>query len=90
MASPYHQLKYNTRRNDDQVLRLIKAASEAGHWFNHGRRPRRWYDEARKPKAVGRPERARRAYGVIKMLRRLFSFGEARGVGGLRQAGIHH
>jgi hypothetical protein len=75
-ASPYHQLKYNTRRNDDQVLRLIKAA--------FGKRTlaaisaadlRRWYDEAKKPKAEGKPERLRRAYGIIKMLRRLFSFG---------------
>ena len=78
MARPYHQLKYNTRRNDDQVLRLIKAAVGSRALSSITAADLcRWYDEARKPKAVGRPERARRAYGVIKMLRRLFSFGKA-------------
>src|SRR4029450_8589126 len=68
--------KQNPRRNDARVLRLIK--------FAFGKRTlaaisaadlRRWYDEAKKPKAEGKPERLRRAYGIIKMLRRLFSFG---------------
>jgi integrase len=89
-ASPYHQLKYNTRRNDNQVLRLIKSA--------FGKRTlssisaadlRRWYDEAKKPKAHGKLERVRRAYGIIKMLRRLFSFGKsAELVGCVRLASI--
>jgi integrase len=35
----------------------------------------RWHGEAKKPRAPGRPERVRRAYGLMKKLRELFAFG---------------
>jgi hypothetical protein len=75
-ASPYAQLKWNTKRTYDQVLGVIERA--------FGKRVlsalamgdfRRWYDEAKKPKTPGSPERVRKAHGIISMLRRLFAYG---------------
>lgn len=42
----------------------------------------RWYDEAKRPKAEGKPERIRKAHGIIKMLRRLFAFGKSAEIAG--------
>ena len=75
-ASPYRELKWNTRRTYDQVLSVVEKA--------FGKRVlaklsaddfRRWYDEAKKPKTTGGEERIRKAHGIINMLRRLMSFG---------------
>lgn len=75
-ASPYRDLKWNTRRTYDQVLRVIEKA--------FGKRVlsaltitdfRRWYDEAEKPKVQGGWARTRKAHGIVSMLRRLFSYG---------------
>ncbi len=75
-ASPYAELKWNTRRTYDQVLGVIERAFGArvlnalkiGDF-------RRWYDEARKPATEGGAERVRKAHGIIAMFRRLFSYG---------------
>jgi hypothetical protein len=75
-ASPYAQLKWNTKRTYDHVIGLIEKA--------FGKRAlsaltmsdfRRWYDEARKPKAPGGAERVRKAHGIISMVRRLLAYG---------------
>jgi hypothetical protein len=75
-ASPYRDLKWNTRRTYDQVLATIEkafgqralAALRIGDF-------RRWYDEAKKPKTAGGPERIRKAHGIVSMFRRLFGYG---------------
>jgi len=75
-ASPFQRLKHNTRRTDLYTLKLIEkafgkralAALRIGDFY-------RWYDEAKKPERPGKPERVRRAYGIIKKLRELFAYG---------------
>lgn len=77
--SPFNRrLKHTTREKDAHVLMLIeKAFGErtvtslklTDFW--------RWYDATKKPKAPGRPERTRRAWGVMKKLREMFSYGVA-------------
>jgi integrase len=75
-ASPYTDLKWNTRRTYDQVLGVIEKA--------FGQRSlavlrigdfRRWYEEAAKPKKDGGTARIRKAHGIISMFRRLFTYG---------------
>jgi hypothetical protein len=75
-ASPYRQLKWNTRRTYDQVLVLVTKAFgkralttlKIGDFY-------RWYQEAKKPKAPGGKERVRKAHGIIAMFRRLLRYG---------------
>ncbi len=77
--SPFNRrLKHTTREKDTHVLTLIgKAFGDrtlpslklADFW--------RWYDAAKKPKAPGKPQRVRRAWGIMKKLRELFSYGVA-------------
>ncbi|MDX6806350.1 integrase [Terrihabitans rhizophilus] len=75
-ASPYHELKWNTRRTYDHELKLISTA--------FGKRQlaalkiddfRRWYAEAKTPAKPGGVEHVRKAHGIINMLRRIFAFG---------------
>ena len=75
-ASPHLRVKWNTRRNDQQVLGVIEKA--------FGKRVLaalkiddiyRWHEEAAKPKTRDGEPRMRKAYGIIKMLRQLFNFG---------------
>jgi hypothetical protein len=77
--SPFdRRLEHTTREKDAHVLgliertvgdRLVPCVKLADLW--------RWYDAAKKPKAPGRPERIRRAWGLMKKLRELFSYGVA-------------
>ncbi|WP_298951496.1 hypothetical protein [uncultured Methylobacterium sp.] len=77
--SPFNcRLKHTTREKDAHVLKLIeKAFGEraihalklADFW--------RWYDRAKLPAEPGGPERVHRAWGIIKKLRELFSYGVA-------------
>ena len=78
-ASPYHDLKWNTRRNDyDPSLAILERAFGARSLAALGQADlRRWYDEAKKPKTEGGAERVRRAHGLIKVLRVLMSYGIA-------------
>lgn len=75
-ASPYVDLKWNTRRTYDQVLGVIERAfgERALNALKIGDF-RRWYEEAKKPAAEGGPERVRKAHGIVAMFRRLFSYG---------------
>ncbi|HEY8566534.1 MAG TPA: tyrosine-type recombinase/integrase [Beijerinckiaceae bacterium] len=76
-ASPFNRrMKHTTREKDLHVLKLIEKAfgdrqlnalTLADFW--------RWYDKAKEPNAPGRPERVRRAWGIMKKLRELFSYG---------------
>lgn len=77
-ASPYRELKWNTRETYDQVLRVIDRAFGKRTLANLSLADfRRWYDEAKKPKTPDGPERVRKAHGIINMFRRLFAYGIA-------------
>ncbi|KLK92856.1 integrase [Microvirga vignae] len=75
-ASPFQRLKHNTRRKDLYTVAIIEkafgkralAALRIADFY-------RWYDEAKKPKMPGGRERVRRAYGIIKKLREMISYG---------------
>ena len=83
-ASPFNKrMKHNTREKDLHVLKIIERAFgdralEALHLSDFWR----WYEAAKKPKAPGRPERVRRAWGIMKKLRELFSYGVAAEIAG--------
>lgn len=75
-ASPYAELKWNTRRSYDHVLGIVEKAFGKRALAALGIADfRRWYDEAKKPKEEGMPPRVRKAHGIIAMLRRLFAYG---------------
>jgi hypothetical protein len=75
-ASPFQRLKHTTRRKDLYTLKIIEnafgkralAALKIGDFY-------RWYNEAKKPKAPSKRERVRRAWGITKKLREMFSYG---------------
>lgn len=76
-ASPFNtNMKHNTRRAELSTLRLIERVFGARALAALRNEDfRRWYNESKKPVAPGEPERIRRAYGIIKKLRELFSYG---------------
>ncbi|MGI4767934.1 MAG: hypothetical protein ACRYGP_23065 [Janthinobacterium lividum] len=77
-ASPYHQIKWNTRRIYDQTLGVIEKAFGKRVLTSLGLTDfRRWYDEAKKPKAPGQPERINKAHKMVSLCRRLFTYGIA-------------
>ena len=77
-ASPYRQIKWNTRRIYDQTLGVIEKAFGKRVLANLGLNDfRRWYDEAKKPKAPGEPERLNKAHKIVSLCRRLFTYGIA-------------
>lgn len=78
-ASPYHGVKWNTRRTYDKTLDLIERAvgrtAVAAITLDD---LVRWYDAARWPEGrAGGVDRLRTAHGLVAMLRRLFRFGVA-------------
>ena len=75
-ASPYHELKPNSRESYNGFLKVVERTV--------GKRRldrvkaidfRRWHKEWKKPERDGGPERLRRAYGAIQMLRIILAFG---------------
>ncbi|MGU3538122.1 integrase [Methylobacterium sp. A54F] len=75
-ASPFLRLKHTSREKDLHVLKIIEKAfgdralsalKLEDFW--------RWYTAAKRPKQDGGPERVRRAWGIMKKLRELFSYG---------------
>lgn len=75
-ASPYAEVKWNTRRTYGQVLAVIERAFGKRTLSALGITDfRRWYDEAKKPKGKDSPERINKANRIIAMLRRLFAYG---------------
>lgn len=77
-ASPYREIKWNTRRIYDQTLGVIEKAFGKRILAKLGLSDfRRWYDEAKKPKAPGQPERINKAHKIVSLCRRLFTYGIA-------------
>lgn len=77
-ASPYVDLKHNTRETYDQVLRVIDRAFGQRALSNLTLADHRlWYEMAKKPRSPGGPERVRKAHGIMGMLRRLYAYGVA-------------
>jgi hypothetical protein len=76
-ASPFNtNMKHTTQRTDLSTLRLIEKAFGARALVSLKNEDfRRWYDKAKEPEVAGGDERIRRAYGIIKKLRELFSYG---------------
>jgi hypothetical protein len=75
-ASPYQQLKWNTKRTYNQVTSVIEKAFGKRVLSALGISDfRRWYDEAKKPKTSDGAPRVRKAHGIVSMLRRLFAYG---------------
>jgi integrase len=75
-ASPYQAIKWNTRRTYDEILlKIDRALGERSVHAIKLEDFHRWYAEAKKPKQPGSPERITKAHNLIRMLRRLFSFG---------------
>lgn len=75
-ASPFRRLKHTTREKDTHVLRIIETAF--GERALHALTVEdfwRWYNAAKRPKAAGGPERVRRAWGIMKKLREMLSYG---------------
>lgn len=81
--SPFRRLKHNTREKDTYTLALIEEAigvrtlasiKLADFW--------RWYEKAKQPKTPGGPERVRKAWGIIKKIRELLSYGVAAEIDG--------
>lgn len=77
-SSPYHQVKWNTRKTYDQVLDLIEEGagnvrlSQINMDTFHI-----WFNDARWPEGKGGVEHLRKAVGIISMMRRVVSFGVA-------------
>jgi hypothetical protein len=77
-ASPYREIKWNTQRTYDQVLRVVEKAFGTRALSAIGIADfRKWYEAAKLPKNPGGPERIRKAHGIISMIRRLMAYGIA-------------
>jgi hypothetical protein len=75
-ASPYQGVKWNTRRTYDEILTKIdRGLGERSVHVIKLEDFHRWYAEAKKPKLPGQTERITKAHNLIRMLRRLFSYG---------------
>ena len=69
-ASPYRELKPNSRESYNGFLKVVERAVGKRR-LDHVKVIdfRRWHKEWKKPETDGGPERLRRAYGAIQMLR---------------------
>lgn len=74
--SPYHNLKHNSRVMYDESLDLIEhSVGQSKLTALTGLDFQRWYNDLKKPAEPGKPERMRRAYKVIQLLRIIIKFG---------------
>jgi len=70
-ASPYHELKWNTRRTYDELLdKVVKAIGGRVLAAIGMSDLRRWYDAAKRPKVEAGAERVDRAHKFIEHLAR--------------------
>jgi hypothetical protein len=79
-------VKWNTKRTYDEIL--TKIDRELGERSVHAIKLEdfhSWYAEAKKPKLPGQPERITKAHHLMRMLRRLFSYGIMAGVQGCKR-----
>ena len=61
--------------NDEILIKIDRALGERAVHAIKLEDFHRWYAEAKKPKTEGQPERITKAHNLIRMLRRLFSYG---------------
>jgi hypothetical protein len=79
--SPYRELKYSTQRTYNDDMRLLTRFVGARRLDRlTGEDFRRWYRRLKEPKSPGGPERARRAHGVLTMLRIILGYGRVLGL----------
>lgn len=74
--SPYNRVKANTRAMYDESLRLLEKSVGARRLGKlTGLDFVRWYNNFKTPVAPGKPERQRRAYKAMQLLRIVIKFG---------------
>ena len=74
--SSYFEVKSNTRSMYDESLRLLETSVGARRLEKvTGLDIRRWHSKFKEPAADGKPERHRRAYKAIQLLRIVIGFG---------------
>lgn len=74
--SPYHNVKHNTRHMYDQSLDLLEKTVGARQLKKlTGLDFTRWYNNLKEPAKVGEPERQRRSYKAMQLLRIIVKFG---------------
>jgi hypothetical protein len=74
--SPYHELRFYSKRTYEANLRLIeKKIGDRSLAAITGRDIKRWYENWREPAEPGGPRRTPRAHAAITMFRILVSFG---------------
>jgi hypothetical protein len=74
--SGYAEIKSNTRRMYDWHLDLLESCYGDSKLSEiNGLNFRRWFNELKSPAQAGGPERPRRAYGAIQLLRIIIGFG---------------
>ncbi|MFG1247323.1 tyrosine-type recombinase/integrase [Xanthobacter flavus] len=76
--SPYRDLRPRTQTFYDYGLKLLdENVGEMAIAAVSGADVRRWYKKFKEPKADGEPERVRRAYAAIQMLRVVINYGRS-------------
>lgn len=84
--SPYRAVKWNTRKHYDDTLALLRGSFGARRIDAlTGRDFTRWYRVLKEPAEPGGPERVRRAYNCMKLLRIVVRYGAANGLAGCVQ-----
>lgn len=74
--SPYHEVKSNTRAMYDESLNLLETTVGARRLEKvTGIDIKRWHAKYKEPAADGKPERLRRAYKAMQLLRIIVGFG---------------
>ena len=74
--SPYHQIKANTREMYDESLNVLEKTVGARQLSKlTGLDFMRWFNNLKAPKEPGMPERPRRAYKAMQLLRIVIKFG---------------
>lgn len=74
--SPYHEVKHSTRRMYDESLDLLNETVGARRLEKlTGLDFIRWYGQLKEPASEGEPERMRRAYKAMQLLRIIVKFG---------------
>jgi hypothetical protein len=77
-ASPFQAVKYNTRRTYGELMDKIERAFGARALAALGNSDfARWYHEAKRPKLPEGSQRTTKAVNIMRMVRRLLSFGVA-------------
>lgn len=85
--SPYRNIKENTARSYDQSLSILRGIYGPRRLSSLlGRDFARWYRELKEPAEAGGPERIRRAYDCIKLLRVIVGYGASNRYAGCSEA----